>query len=378
MSIVKSNLVHDLLYFIKTDLSGNITDPIQSSRPSKSSFILTSYPQKPVVYPIITIKNSNVEEPQIIFYGGEPLVNFPVIESTLQYIEGLKSSGELPQNTFITINTNGTLINKNFVSILRMFKNINVAISLDGPKEIHNQCRKYRSGLGSFDDAIKGYRLLTENGVNTGVCCTISKYNVERLEEISKWFVNGLGATSISFNILIESGGIESIRGDARAYAKKAARQIINCYRFFRAKGVYEDRIMRKVNAFVEGYIYYNDCGGCGEQIVVAPDGMVGVCQGYCGSRKYFIRPDSSFDPRAHPIWEEWKFRSPLFMKQCYDCIALSVCGGGCPYSADKSKGSIWELDDAFCIHAKATARFLIKDLMEKMSFKISSPLTGD
>ena len=132
------------------------------------------------------------------------------------------------------------------------------------------------------------------------------------------------------------------------------------------------------INAFVDGYVYYNDCGGCGEQIVVTPDGMVGPCHAYCGNRKYFIRPDKSFNPYAHPIWEEWKFRSPLFMEQCRNCIALSICGGGCPYSADQRNGSIWELDDAFCIHAKATAEFLIKDLIEKMSSKRSFSFTTD
>ncbi|MDD5551639.1 MAG: radical SAM protein [Candidatus Pacebacteria bacterium] len=321
-------------------------------------------------------KNSTVETPQIIFYGGEPFLNFEVVERMLRYIESLKSKKTLPSTTFITINTNGALINETIALTLRSFGNVNVAVSLDGPKEIHDKCRRRRDGHGSFDDTIRGYQLLVKNGVNTGICCTISQYNVEQLEEISKWFVNELGATSISFNILIESIGIEGIRGDAKVYAEKVAKQIIKCYRFFREKGIYEDRIMRKVNAFVEGYIYYNDCGGCGEQIVIAPDGMVGVCQGYCGSRKYFIHPDITFDPFNHPIWEEWKFRSPLFMEQCYNCIALSICGGGCPYSAYKSKGSIWEVDDIFCVHAKATAEFLIRDLIEKMDPKTSFPST--
>lgn len=321
-------------------------------------------------------KENSTEGPQIIFYGGEPFLNFAVVKAMLQYIEGLKRKGELPQDTSITINTNGTLVDQTIVSVLRGVEKLNVAISLDGPREFHDRYRMYRNRYGTFDDVIRGYRLLAENGVNVGPCCTISKHNVDQLEDISRWFVDELGATSISFNILIESDGIESIRGDAEIYAQKTARQIINCYRFFRERGIYEDRIMRKVNAFVEGYIYYNDCAGCGEQIVVAPDGMIGVCQGYCGSREYFVHPSESFDPISHPVWEEWRFRSPLYMEQCRDCIALSICGGGCPYSAHKSHGSIWELDGTFCIHAKATVEFLVKDLMEKMSSEERLPFT--
>jgi len=51
--------VRDTLYFIKTDLLANITDPISASRPSNSKFILTEYPQRIAVYPIITIKIPN-------------------------------------------------------------------------------------------------------------------------------------------------------------------------------------------------------------------------------------------------------------------------------------------------------------------------------
>jgi uncharacterized protein len=313
-------------------------------------------------------RSSGIEEPQIIFYGGEPLANFAVVEKTLAYINRLKTEGKLPPSTSVTINTNGTLINEKIVSVLKRVEKLNVAISLDGPKEIHDLCRKYHSGGGTYSDIMKGYRLLVDNNIEAGFCCTISRYNVDHLEEIAKWFVDELGAKSIGFNLLIESNGIKNVRGNIEAYAQKAARQIINCFRFFRERGVYEDRIMRKVNAFVDGYIYYHDCGGCGQQIVVSPDGMVGVCQGYCGTKKYFVYPDTTFDPLEHPIWEQWRYRSPLYMPQCRDCIALSVCGGGCPYSADMRHRSIWELDDIFCVHAKATVEFLIRDLIERTS----------
>lgn len=312
-------------------------------------------------------RSTGIDEPQIIFYGGEPLINFTIVEKTLAYIRQLKKENKLPSNTSITINTNGTLIDNKVVQTLKDVENLNVAISLDGPKEIHDRCRRYCSGKGTFEDIMRGYKLLADNGIEAGFCCTITPYNVDKLEEIARWFVLELEAKSLGFNILIENDRVNEVFcQDMETYASKAARQIINCFRFFREHGVYEDRIMRKVNAFVEGYVYYHDCGGCGQQIVISPDGMVGVCQGYCGTKKYFVSPDEKFDPLNHPIWKEWRRRSPLSMPQCRNCVALSLCGGGCPYSADRRKGSIWELDEVFCVHAKATINFLIEDLIEK------------
>lgn len=313
-------------------------------------------------------RSHGIDEPQIIFYGGEPLMNSSVIEWSLLYINQLKVGGQLPANTSITVNTNGTLIDQNTVRILKNAENLNVAISLDGPREIHDLCRKYRSGADTFEDIIRNHHVLVDEGIEAGFCCTINKYNIDHLEEISKWLVDEMGAKSLGFNLLIESVGVDDVRGEAKIYAEKAARQIIKCFRFFRERGIYEDRIMRKVNAFVDGYIYFHDCGGCGQQMVVTPDGMVGVCQGYCGSKKYFVKLKKDFDPLEHPVWELWRYRSPLYMPQCRDCLALSVCGGGCPYSADVRNGSIWELDDIFCVHAKATIEFLIKDLIKETS----------
>lgn len=57
----KDFLIRDVLYFIKNDLDTNITDPISSTRSTRSNFVMTSYPQRPVQYPIITVKCTNIE-----------------------------------------------------------------------------------------------------------------------------------------------------------------------------------------------------------------------------------------------------------------------------------------------------------------------------
>jgi len=60
----RDNLTRDVLFFLKNDLSSNITDPLAGAgvRQGGSSFVMTSYPQKTVNYPIITIKKVNQDE----------------------------------------------------------------------------------------------------------------------------------------------------------------------------------------------------------------------------------------------------------------------------------------------------------------------------
>jgi hypothetical protein len=59
----KATLLTDLYSFLKTALAG-ISDPVSNSRGSTSKFIMTSYPQREVKYPLITIKCTNFEAPR--------------------------------------------------------------------------------------------------------------------------------------------------------------------------------------------------------------------------------------------------------------------------------------------------------------------------
>lgn len=56
--VEKTSLLTDVFSFLKTSLSA-VTDPIASARATRSSFIMTSYPQKQVQYPLITLKCTN-------------------------------------------------------------------------------------------------------------------------------------------------------------------------------------------------------------------------------------------------------------------------------------------------------------------------------
>ena len=155
-----------------------------------------------------------------------------------------------------------------------------------------------------------------------------------------------------------------------KEYGVKVATKLVDCFIIARENGVYEDRFMRKVRAFVNGDFYFSDCGGCGMQIVVAPNGQIGPCHGFCGTREFFVDPKENFDPRKHPFWIEWRSRSPINIEECLDCIALANCGGGCPHNSAVKEGSIWAIDRVFCEHSKAAVNFLIRDLFKQRSQK--------
>lgn len=58
----RPTLIRDILFFLKDYLDSNITDPIASIRGGSSKFIMTSYPEREVKYPLITLEVNNIEE----------------------------------------------------------------------------------------------------------------------------------------------------------------------------------------------------------------------------------------------------------------------------------------------------------------------------
>lgn len=304
------------------------------------------------------------KDQQIVIYGGEPTLNKKTLMFTLDYIVQIKKNKKLPDSVGVTINTNGIKLDNDIIESAKK-AGATIAISIDGPEHIHDKLRVYPDGKPTLADVIEKYKLAQSMGAKTGLCCTVDDHNLGRLTSVLDWLSDELDVKGMGFNILLENKKSLSLT-EYDEYSQATAKELIECFKLARSKGIYEDRVMRRVRNFVEKTPVYSDCGGCGLQMVVAPDGDIGVCQAFCGTKEYFVSADlNEFEPDQHEFWKEWRKRSPLNMEQCKDCLALGNCGGGCPYSAYERKGSIWELDERFCVHAKQTVEFLIKDLWQ-------------
>lgn len=90
------------------------------------------------------------------FYGGEPLLEFTLIKQAIEYAKE-KSQG---RNTHFTMTTNGTLLNKEIVEFLSQH-DVDLLISLDGPKSIHDKHRKFASNsCGTFDKVMENMEII--------------------------------------------------------------------------------------------------------------------------------------------------------------------------------------------------------------------------
>lgn len=305
------------------------------------------------------------QEKSIIIYGGEPLTNFDNVCYLLDLIVEYKNIGKLPYGLKIALLTNGTLMTDEIAEKLSEY-DVSISISLDGADEEANSCRKYQDGDMAYANIRKGIDIAMKHGLDCGLSVTLTDKSLDSVDKMEK-IIDETGVSSLGFNMIMTDEHYQV----SSEYNNKSSQFVIDAFKVFRKKGIYEDRMMRKLKAFHKAKLYLFDCAATGgNQMVIAPDGQVGCCHGYLYNREYFPSTvdNIDFNPVTNDDYLAWARRTPVNMPECHDCVALGICGGGCALTAKKSTGDLMGLDERFCVHAKMTLEWMIWDLFNQMN----------
>ena len=116
---------------------------------------------------------SSVYSPIMVLTGGEPLYRNDIFE-----IAGYAAGKGLRT----ALATNGTLIDKTIAGKIKSSGISRVSISVDGADAAHHD--SFRGVEGAFDAALNGARLLRDAGVEFQFNTTITKRNVDTIDEI--------------------------------------------------------------------------------------------------------------------------------------------------------------------------------------------------
>lgn len=95
-----------------------------------------------------TIFMSPSDRIKIEFQGGEPLLNIDIVKYIIKYAE--KFNVLYKKRIDFVVCTNLTLIDERMLYFFKKH-NIVLSVSLDGPRELHNQNRPLRNALNSYD-----------------------------------------------------------------------------------------------------------------------------------------------------------------------------------------------------------------------------------
>lgn len=145
----------------------------------------------------------------IDFIGGEPFMNVETMDYVVEYFfeECFRRDHIWLTNFRVSISSNGLLYFQPQVQhFLQKYKNfISLNITIDGPKEVHDSCRKDWEGRGSYDRSMAAWehwqKVIGYHNVETKV--TIAPENLPMMEEIFDFFLSR-GCVTIHANPVFE------------------------------------------------------------------------------------------------------------------------------------------------------------------------------
>lgn len=174
----------------------------------------------------LVASSSENETLAIVFFGGEPMINEPLIWKTVDYSKRIYPN----RNFTYSITTNGTLLNDTAVNSFKEH-GFSVLISLDGTGCKHDASRPYKTGGGSFSDIDKNVRRFSES-FPFGARATLTNNNCNLVEDYLQFKEMGFRriyfspVSSFDENIKLDEHSLNKIRAGLIDLADQYLKQI--------------------------------------------------------------------------------------------------------------------------------------------------------
>lgn len=120
----------------------------------------------------------------IVFFGGEPLTNMPLIREVVQYAEQRAEQTGIAVEFSLT--TNATLLTETLIDWLNAHR-FGISVSIDGPRAIHDRNRRTVGGGATYQVVSRKARLLLERyrakPIGARVTLTAGTTEVEQIHQ---------------------------------------------------------------------------------------------------------------------------------------------------------------------------------------------------
>ncbi|MDA1013178.1 MAG: radical SAM protein [Planctomycetota bacterium] len=269
------------------------------------------------------------ERVHLAFLGGEPLLNRPVIRSAT--IAAERRAVELGVQAGFAITTNGTLLEPHDADFFEEH-GFAVTVSIDGPRDVHDQLRPFKKGTGSFDQIMLRLQPLLhqQRRMQVSARVTVTPRNLELTTTLSDLL--SAGFHSVGFSPLLSSpSGRDELEA---ATLDDMLAQMIACGAEFEAAIVDGRRhaFLNMVNAMQElhvGSLRPYPCGAGAGYFGVSADGGLFACHRFVDDDAAALGDVAGgIDQPAQTRW--LRERHVDFQSPCRDCWARYLCGGGC------------------------------------------------
>ncbi len=280
------------------------------------------------------------EHCELDFFGGEPLMNWHVVQQTIDYVH--KQEKKHHKKIKMSLTTNGMLLDKEKVKYLTD-NHISLILSLDGRKEMHDRMRPGVHGEGTYDEILKNlqYCVANRKGEEYYVRGTFTRYNMDFTTDVEDMIDKGFPAVSME-PVVGEDGADYSIKEEDLPQVKAEYDRLANLF------------IKREEEGRPFFFFHFNmdlwkgpclpkrlrGCGAGHEYLAVVPNGDIYPCHQFVGREGYVI--GNVYEGLKNmKMMHDFRMNHVFSKPDCINCWAKFFCSGGCHANNEAYGGNI-------------------------------------
>lgn len=271
--------------------------------------------------------NSNLKRLSVVWYGGEPLLNF---DSMVRLTKMFK---QLNIEYSAKIVSNGYLLTKEKADLMKDLVIRNIQITFDGSEEIHNQRRFLLGGQPTYRkimDNLK-YLLSINKEITIDIRTNIDRRNKDDYNKFYQDFKSEINDKRVTMypgfvSDLLSSECVSPEFNISEGGYK--AQFILDIF----------DKYGIEIKSFLPKYRRHSCVASKYFAFVIGPEGELYKCWRMVGNQKEAIGNvnDGSFDMvkfSKYLIGADYTLDS-----KCLQCEFITLCGGGCPLVRMRNK----------------------------------------
>jgi uncharacterized protein len=314
----------------------------------------------------------------LTFFGGEPLLNLPVLYFLAERLSAASRARGVPPA--VTIITNGLLLTEEVVDRLLPFGLKGVKITLDGDRDTHDRMRPLRGGQGTFDrilenlrrvagkcgiaiggnfdeSSVESYPALLDFLKEQAFADQLVKVNFKPVvrpadpERAVPGHATAAGASSTRLSLskgvlpLVAVGAdgapLKPLGGTCMTSAGAGTATTCDSCDFLDDKMAFLREETRRRGFPTPDGVHNGPCHvHMSHAHTIGPDGSLYACPGFTGEKGLSVgHIDDRRDPLRTAALEKFNRLSPW--DACGDCAFIPVCAGGCIAASHATLGDM-------------------------------------
>ena len=281
-----------------------------------------------------SLSDGNANIIDFVWHGGETLIMPMKFYTKALWLQNFYKREN--QKIYNSLQTNATLLNEEWIAFFKKY-NFSIGVSLDGPAELNDKQRVYKSGKPTSKIILEKLELLNDSGIKAGLLLVIDENSIQYGAKNILDFLTEIKVANIALLNVIPDSNENGYFISFNIYVQF----LIKLYDEW--SNNYADKItIRELSSLVNQIkgerpavcVFAGNC--LGQFLTVEPEGGVSACDKYIGNIDYLfgdiknenlsklVMQSENYNRKKQQLNNESKNYS--------QCENYSICNGGCPH----------------------------------------------